>query len=115
MSTQVEKIESPVMFTIVNKSTERKGEDEDSREGITEWGDKYKEAIELFDKDYDTVTKYKSIAQKYDSCRRRQNLSFKHHEEIVTGRGEDAGSNRNCTRSHTTMGGVVYYSKHKYL
>jgi hypothetical protein len=42
----------------------------------------YKAAIEATGMSYSTVTKIASICSAYETCRRRQNLSFNHHVEV---------------------------------
>jgi N6-adenosine-specific RNA methylase IME4 len=48
-----------------------------------EWGDKYEQAISLFGKDYQTLKNYKWVAQSIELSRRRDNLSWGHHEAVA--------------------------------
>lgn len=52
-------------------------------EGQQEWGDKYEQAIGMFNRDYSTVSTYKSVAAKVEFCRRKQNLSWSHHATVA--------------------------------
>ncbi len=52
-------------------------------EGRSDWGDKYEQAIAMFNRSYDTIAKYKSVAKKVESCNRLQNLPWSHHEAVA--------------------------------
>lgn len=52
-------------------------------EGRPQWGDKYEQAIALFNRSYDTLRKYKAVGRQIELGRRRPNLSFKHHQEVA--------------------------------
>ena len=52
-------------------------------EGRPQWGDKYEQAISLFNREYKTLKNYKSVSRQVELSRRRDNLSFAHHVEIA--------------------------------
>lgn len=52
--------------------------------GERAWGHKYDDCEERFGLTYSTVSKCVSISRRFDFCRRRQNLSFAHHQEVAT-------------------------------
>jgi N6-adenosine-specific RNA methylase IME4 len=62
-------------------------------EGRDEWGDKYRKAIAVTGKAYQTVANAKSVADAFsDFYRRRENLSWKHHAEVASLKAEAADS-----------------------
>ncbi len=52
-------------------------------EGKPKWGDKYAEAVEMFDRAYKSLSDFKSVCASIEFPRRRGNLSFKHHREVA--------------------------------
>jgi N6-adenosine-specific RNA methylase IME4 len=52
-------------------------------EGRPEWGEGYGRAIAVFNRDYQTLANYKSVAAKIEFSRRRENLSWAHHAEVA--------------------------------
>lgn len=52
-------------------------------EGRPEWGDKYEEAIQIFDREYGSLANLKSISKLFDFNRRVKNLSWTHHREVA--------------------------------
>jgi len=54
------------------------------RFGEKKWGEMYKEAEEITGLAYDTLASIKSVSGSVESCRRRQDLSFSHHEEVAS-------------------------------
>jgi N6-adenosine-specific RNA methylase IME4/ADP-ribose pyrophosphatase YjhB (NUDIX family) len=53
------------------------------RFGEKKWGKMYKEAEEITGLENNTLRHIKSVSDNIDSCRRRHNLSYSHHAEIV--------------------------------
>jgi hypothetical protein len=47
------------------------------------WGDKYEAVIEATGLAYQTVANAKSVAEKFDFYRRRENLTYTHHAEVA--------------------------------
>ena len=45
-------------------------------EGRPKWGDKYEQAISMFNSDYGTLANYKFVAKSVKFSRRRENLSW---------------------------------------
>lgn len=52
-------------------------------EGRAEWGDKYTQAIGTTGMDYQTVANCRWVASRIDISRRRENLSWSHHETVA--------------------------------
>jgi N6-adenosine-specific RNA methylase IME4 len=52
-------------------------------EGRPQWGDKYEQAISLFNREYKTLSKYKAVSNAIPFPLRRGNLSFTHHEVLA--------------------------------
>jgi len=48
------------------------------------WGQKYVEAQELFRREYGTLANIVSIAKRVPFSRRRENLTFTHHEAVAS-------------------------------
>lgn len=48
-----------------------------------DWGDGYKDAIVRFGRKYQTLLNLKSVAKAFPFSRRRENLSWAHHAEVV--------------------------------
>ncbi len=48
-----------------------------------QWGEKYEQAISLFEREYDTLAKYKQVSERIEFTRRRANLSWSHHEAVA--------------------------------
>ena len=53
-------------------------------EGRPDWGDKYEQAISMFNRSYQTLANYKNVAKRVDFSRRRENLSWTHHEAVAS-------------------------------
>lgn len=51
--------------------------------GSKKYGETYKAAIEATGFSYSTVSKFSSISSSFEFCRRRQNLTFRHHAEVL--------------------------------
>ena len=51
--------------------------------GSARWGEKYSQALEATDYDYDTLAKAAFVAKKFPPLRRRNGLSFNHHRELA--------------------------------
>jgi N6-adenosine-specific RNA methylase IME4 len=52
-------------------------------DGRPQWGDKYEQAISIFNRSYDTIAQYKWVAKNVEFCSRLQNLSWSHHQEVA--------------------------------
>lgn len=52
-------------------------------EGRPQWGDKYEQAISLFNREYQTLANYKSVAERIEFSLRRENLSWSHHAALA--------------------------------
>lgn len=52
-------------------------------EGRPEWGDKYEQAISIFNRPYDTLAEYKAVARTYQFPERSGNLSWSHHQALA--------------------------------
>jgi hypothetical protein len=52
--------------------------------GEQRYGEKYSQALEVTDASYQTLAHAKSVASKFEFCRRRQNLSWSHHQEVAS-------------------------------
>jgi hypothetical protein len=52
--------------------------------GRENYSDRYKHAIEVAGLDYQTLRNYAWVAGKFELGRRRENLSFQHHAEVVS-------------------------------
>jgi hypothetical protein len=50
--------------------------------GQMKYGRRYKEAIAATGLDYQTLRNYAVVARRFESSRRRDNLSFQHHAEV---------------------------------
>lgn len=53
------------------------------RFGERKWGEKYAQAIEVTGKDYGTIRNATYVAERFDLSRRRDNLTFAHHQEVA--------------------------------
>jgi N6-adenosine-specific RNA methylase IME4 len=53
------------------------------RFGERKWGEQYSQAIEATEKSYQTLADAKWVAEKFESSRRRENLSWSHHREVA--------------------------------
>ena len=52
-------------------------------ESRDDWGDRYEDAIARFGLEYQTIANIKSVAQRIDISRRRENLTWTHHAEVA--------------------------------
>jgi hypothetical protein len=52
--------------------------------GEQEFGSRYKAALRATSLDYQTLRNYAWVARRFDASRRRDNLSFQHHAEVVS-------------------------------
>ncbi|MCC7424469.1 MAG: hypothetical protein IT428_29735 [Planctomycetaceae bacterium] len=52
-------------------------------EGRREWGDGYKAAVARFDRKYQTLLNHKWVAKGFEFSRRRENLPWSYHAEVV--------------------------------
>lgn len=51
--------------------------------GERRYGETYSQAIDATEKSYSALSTAKSVAARFEVCRRRQNLSFAHHAEVA--------------------------------
>lgn len=52
-------------------------------EGRPEWGDKYEQAISMFNRDYESLRQYKQVSAAIEIGRRLPNLSWSHHQAVA--------------------------------
>lgn len=50
--------------------------------GSGKWGNMYTEAITQFGREYGTLANYKSLCERFEFSRRRENLTFGHHDAV---------------------------------
>lgn len=53
------------------------------RFGENKYGDKYTNAVDATECDYQTLSNAKPVAEKVEIYRRRENLSWSHHAEVA--------------------------------
>jgi hypothetical protein len=51
--------------------------------GQRSYGQRYREAVDATDLDYQTLRNYASVARRFPPSRRHSNLSFQHHAEVA--------------------------------
>lgn len=57
--------------------------------GEAHYGEKYAQALDATEYDYSTLSKYAMLSQRFEFFRRRKNLSWSHHMEVVSLKSED--------------------------
>jgi hypothetical protein len=58
-------------------------------EAKVEWGDKYTAAVRITGKNEKTLRKWVTVARKFESSRRRDNLTFGHHAVVASKKPDD--------------------------
>jgi hypothetical protein len=51
--------------------------------GECKWGEMYSQALDATSKAYQTLANYKYVAEKFQFSRRRENLTWGHHEAVA--------------------------------
>lgn len=50
--------------------------------GEAKWGETYKAALDITGKSFSSLASVASVCREFETCRRRQHLTFKHHAEV---------------------------------
>ena len=58
--------------------------------GETKYGETYQQALDATDKSYQQLANAKLVSSKYEISRRRENLSFSHHQDALGASDPDA-------------------------